>query len=82
MALDISDRQHFDLRRQDKNGVISLVCDQLDDFYIAVLSEDDIRPAIERGLKKVMQNRGFAQVRVETHGSLAGPIIKSIAHPA
>lgn len=82
MVLQTSDAQQFDLRREDKNGVISLVCDQIDAFYIAVLSEDEIRPAIERGLTKVMQGRGVKRVRVETDDSLAGPVITSIAHPA
>lgn len=82
MALHTADAQQFDLRREDKNGVISLVCDGIDEFYIAVLSEDEIVPAIERGVKKIMLSRGFKHVRVETAESLTGPVITSIAHPA
>lgn len=82
MAFDEAESEQFTLRREDKNGIISLVCDQIDEFYIAVLSEDEIRPAIERGVKKIMLSRGFERVRVETADSLVGPVITSIAHPA
>ena len=73
--------EQFTLRREDKHGVISLVCDGIDEFYIAVLSEDEIVPAIERGLIKVMGSRGHKHVQVTTNGPLDGPVITSIAQP-
>ncbi len=82
MAFDISDRHEFALRRQDKDGIISLVCDDIDGFFVAVKSEDEIRPAIERGLKKVMGSRGYKNVTVSTDGSLAGPLITSFSQPS
>lgn len=81
MAFDISDRHEFALRREDSNGIISLVCDDIEGFFVAVKSEDEICPAIERGLKKVMGSRGYKNVTVSTDGSLDGPLITSFAQP-
>lgn len=77
-----TDSFEFAFTRADEVGVIHLTCDEVKNLYIAVLSEDEIRPAIERGLKKVMQSRGYKEVMVSTNGSLAGPVINSIAQPA
>lgn len=77
-----TDSFEFAFTRADEAGVIHLTCDAVKDLYIAVLSEDEIRPAIERGLKKVMGARGVKKVKVETDASLTGPLITSIAHRA
>jgi hypothetical protein len=77
-----TDSFEFAFTREDEAGIIHLTCDAVADLYIAVMSEDEIRPAIERGLKKVMGARGYKKVSVKTDGSLAGPLITSIAHRA
>lgn len=77
-----TDSCKFAFTRADEAGIIHLTCDAERDLYIAVLSEDEIRPAIERGLKKIMGARGFKRVNVETDASLKGPLINSVARYA
>ena len=60
-----TDSFEFAFTRADEAGVIHLTCDAVQDLYIAVLSEDEIRPAIERGLKKVMGARGYKRASLD-----------------
>lgn len=77
-----TDSFEFEFIRADEAGIIHLTCDAVKDLYIAVKAEDEIRPAIERGLQKVMQARGYKDVSIKTGKSLKGPLITSVAQPA
>lgn len=77
-----TDSFEFEFTRADEAGIIHLTCDAVKDLYIAVKAEDEICPAIERGVTKVMQARGYKDVSVKTSKSLKGPLITSVAQPA
>lgn len=62
------------LTRETEAGVIFMTCDDLPELFLAVTSDDEIRPAIDRGLKNAFCADG-REVSVYTNGSISGPKI-------
>lgn len=70
----------FTIRRENKGRLICLTCDAVDDFYVAVLSEADLRRALERNLGHVMREKGYPNVKIVTDDNLDGPSFSSAAY--
>ncbi|MDI1262380.1 MAG: hypothetical protein PS018_03865 [bacterium] len=62
------------LDRDSEAGVIFMTCADLPELFLAVTSDDEIRSAIDRGLKGAFCAEG-REVYVYTNGSIAGPKI-------
>ncbi|MCW5692211.1 MAG: hypothetical protein KIT48_07590 [Pseudolabrys sp.] len=62
------------LIRENEAGVIFMTCDELPELFLAVTSDDEIRPAIDRGLRNAFCKEG-REVSVYTNGSISGPQI-------
>lgn len=67
----------FPIRREDQEGLVLLSCEKIPDMFAAVMSEDDIRTAIDTCLKNALARSG-ERVQVFTNGKLDGPIISTI----
>lgn len=68
---------HVKLRRVDEAGLIFLTCDDLPEFFVSLLSESDVRTAIDETLKTA-----FADIcegaQVYTNGKIDGPSIDTL----
>jgi hypothetical protein len=69
------------MHRKDESGVIFLTCDRIPEFFVAVTSEDEIRPALDRNLKVAFGSKG-QKTEVFTNGSLSGPTIETVVRIA
>ena len=65
------------LRREDEAGIAFLGCDEMPELFIAVKSDDEIRNAIDCGLKGAFSKDG-RQVQVFTNGKIAEPSISVV----
>lgn len=62
------------LNREDEAGLVFLSCKELPDLFIAAKDQDDLRRAIDRGLKNAF-GPGNDRVQVYTNGKIDGPAI-------
>lgn len=65
------------LLRENEAGVIFMTCEDLPELFLAVTSDDEIRGAIDRGLKNAFFAEG-RRVSVYTNGSINGPAIDAM----
>jgi hypothetical protein len=65
------------LDRESDAGVIFMTCADLPELFLAVLSDAEIRSAIDRGLTNAFSKQG-RKVSVYTNGSIAGPQIQTM----
>jgi hypothetical protein len=62
------------LIRESEAGVTFVTCEELPELFLAVTSDDEIRSAIDRGLRNAFCKDG-RDVSVYTNGSISGPRI-------
>jgi hypothetical protein len=65
------------LDRENEAGVIFMTCEALPELFLAVTSDDEIRAAIDRGLRNAFCKEGH-KTSVYTNGSIAGPKIAAM----
>jgi hypothetical protein len=62
------------LARENEAGVIFLTCADLPELFLAVMTDGEIRAAIDCGLQSAFAKEGH-EVSVYTNGSIDGPQI-------
>jgi hypothetical protein len=65
------------LDRENEAGIIFMTSEELPELFLAVKSDEDVRPAIDRGLKNAFCRDGY-EVFVYTNGSITGPTIATM----
>ncbi len=67
------------LRREDECGLIFIDCEHIRELFLTVKSDEEVRQAIDRGLKNAFSESG-KRVQVYTNGSISGPTIDAFVH--
>lgn len=62
------------LDRENEAGIIFMTCALLPELFLAVKTDDEIRAAIDSGLRNAFSKEGH-EVSVYTNGSISGPKI-------
>jgi hypothetical protein len=65
------------LTRIDKEGLIFLTCADIPDFFVTLLSEDDIHDAVQETLKIAFADIS-PEAQVFTNGRIDGPSIETV----
>lgn len=73
----ISEFREFDLCREDEVGMIFISCESIPHLFIAVDSENNVRPAIDQGLRNAFEGQGVS-AQVFTNGSISAPTIHTV----
>jgi hypothetical protein len=67
----------FPIQREDVEGIIMLSCDKIPEMFAAVMTEEEIRPAIDTCLKNALGRDGV-KIQVFTNGRLDVPVIAAV----
>ena len=65
------------LRRESEGGIIFISCDDMPELFIAVRSDEEIRNALDCGLKGAFSRDG-RRVQVFTNGKITEPLIDAV----
>jgi hypothetical protein len=65
------------LTRVDREGLIFLTCTDIPEFFVTLLSENDIHDAVHETLKTAFAEIG-SEAQVFTNGCIDGPLIETV----